>query len=298
METHTLSFAQIKGEGVASIHRGTTNFADIDHRTVRLLTVGRGLRHGETSRACSNHKLKSAREKVKVGCQFARRLVVGAASPDNRGRYLAEPLLPMSVQSYPWQHIDRSTYPDMNYLLSEGARARYVLAAHYVRNQRQVVEIGGFKTPITAFLTRVPEQVLVVDPLVQAYQADELYGNPCRVEHIATTFQEHPFHLHSGAYGLVLLGASMKHFSQDSTLRQSEADKLVGLVSHAAVAVLEFALEWELGKDNITAILDNIGFEIILQMDIDLSQSPGMNTAHHRRRLMVLKPFADFPEDG
>ena len=201
----------------------------------------------------------------------------------------------MSVPPYPWLQVARSTYPDMNYLLSEGACARYVLAAHYVRNQRQVVEIGGFKTPITAFLTRVPERVLVVDPLLREYRGEELNGHPCRVEHIATTFQRHTFHLAPGAYGLVLLGASMKHFSPDSALRQVECEKLVGLVSNAAVAVLEFALEWELGKDNIAGILDSARFEVIMQADLDLSKSPGMDTAHYRRRFIVLKPIADTP---
>ena len=118
----------------------------------------------------------------------------------------------MSARRYPWQIIDRSTYPDMNYLLSEGARARYVLAAHYVRDQPQIVEIGGFKTPITAFLTRIPERVLVVDPLISEYHGHELHGEPCRIEHLATTFQRHTFDLEPGAYGLVLLGALYETF--------------------------------------------------------------------------------------
>ncbi len=196
----------------------------------------------------------------------------------------------MHAQFYPWHKIDRSTFPDMNYLLSEGAKARYVLAAHYVRDQAHIVEIGGFKTPITAFLTRVPERVLVVDPLIAEYRGDELGGVCCRVEHVASTFQDYAFDLEPGNYGLVLLGASMKHFSSDSTQRQVETRKLVSLVENSAVAVLEFALEWSLGKDNITTILDNTRAEIIMQADLDLSQSPGMDTIHHRRRLVVLKP--------
>ncbi len=204
----------------------------------------------------------------------------------------------MHAHSYPWHNVDRSSYPDMNYLLSEGAKARYVLAAHYVRHQAHIVEIGGFKTPITAFLTRTPNSVLVVDPLIAEYRGEELGGAPCRVEHVASTFQDYVFDLEPGSYGLVLLGASMKHFSSDSTQRQVETRKLVSLVENSAVAVLEFALEWSLGKDNITTILDSTRAEIIMQADLDLGQSPGMDTIHHRRRFVVLEPAGTIHTNG
>ena len=60
----------------------------------------------------------------------------------------------MRSQPYPWEQPERDSYPDLNYLLSEGARCRYVIAAHYLRGCRRVVEIGGFKTPVTGFMTR------------------------------------------------------------------------------------------------------------------------------------------------
>ena len=93
-----------------------------------------------------------------------------------------------------WETPDTRSYPDMNYLLTEGAMSRYVLAAHYVRDCQSVIEIGGFKTPITRFLTRVPEQVLVVDPLIPPYTATHLNGQPCQVEHRAAAFQSESFH--------------------------------------------------------------------------------------------------------
>lgn len=198
--------------------------------------------------------------------------------------------MPKPTRPYPWEQVDRGTHPDMDYLLSEGARARYVLAAHYVRDQEQVVEIGGFKTPITAFLTHVPERVLVVDPLVTEFHGEELNGRPCRVDHVAKTFQQYPFELDAGSYGLVLLGASMKYFSRDSLQRQVEWDKLVEIVRHSAVAVLEFALEWRLGRDNIDTIVREAEFETVMQADLDLRHSPGMDTIHHQRRMIVVRP--------
>lgn len=194
----------------------------------------------------------------------------------------------MTETPCPWETPDTRSYPDMNYLLTEGAMSRYVLAAHYVRDCQSVIEIGGFKTPITRFLTRVPEQVLVVDPLIQPYTATHLNGQPCQVEHRAAAFQSESFHVRAGTYGMVLLGASMKHFSDEPKQRRREWDKLIGLLHNARVAVLEFALEWGLGRSNVEGLVDGADMDLRVQLDIDLSRCPGVETEHVHRRLLVL----------
>ena len=194
----------------------------------------------------------------------------------------------MTETPCPWETPNTHSYPDMNYLLTEGAMSRYVLAAHYVRDCQSVIEIGGFKTPITRFLTRVPAQVLVVDPLIQPYTATTLNGQPCRIEHRAAMFQSESFQVQAGTYGVVLLGASMKHFSDEPTQRRREWDKLISLLSSARVAVLEFAVDWGLGRSNVESLVEGAGLDLRVQLDIDLSHCPGVETEHAHRRLVVL----------
>ncbi len=192
----------------------------------------------------------------------------------------------------PWDNPERDSYADMNYLLSEGAISRYVIAAHYMRPCSVVVEIGGFKTPISRFLTHNPARVMVVDPLIEDYQGDRLYGRPCQIEHLRTTFQKHDFDLEAGQYGLVLLGASMKYFSDEPERRAQEWDKLSALVAGARVAVLEHPVEWPLGREIVERMLAQIEHRLVIQVDMDLQHSPGMETRHYLRRLQVIEPVA------
>ncbi len=196
-------------------------------------------------------------------------------------------------QPEPWELADPDSYPDMNYLLTEAARVRYLIAAHHVQHCEQVVEIGGFKTPVTGFLSQVPRRVLVVDPLIRSYRASQLRGVPCQVEHVCTSFQSHRFELPQGRYGLVLLGLSLKHFSVDASSREREWNQLVALVAQSQVAVVEWALEWPPGRDSGERLLQQIDGQLILDIDLDFARSPGADTVHHRRRLVVLRPAHD-----
>jgi hypothetical protein len=196
----------------------------------------------------------------------------------------------MPPQPYPWENPERDSYADMNYLLSEGAICRYLIAAHHLRSCPQVVEIGGFKTPITRFLTHHPQSVVVVDPLIEPFRSDELHGRPCRVEHVRTTFQAHEFSLPAGGYGLVLLGASMKYFSEDDARRRQEWAKLRALVANAQVAVLEHPVQWPLGREIVKRLLAAIDHDLVVSVDLDLKRSPGMDGDHFLRRLRIVKP--------
>ena len=191
---------------------------------------------------------------------------------------------------YPWESPDTDSYPDMNYLLSEGARARYVIAAHYLRGCRAVLEIGGFKTPIAGFLTHTPERVLMVDPIVSEYHAEELNGKPCRVDHVRGRFQEYEIDLPAGEYGMVCLGLSLKHFGEDAARRSREWGKWLSLVGNSRVAIIEYALDWALGSELGEQTLAETKADVVMQADLDLSRSPGMDTVHARRRLIVLRP--------
>ena len=184
---------------------------------------------------------------------------------------------------------DPLAYSDMDYLLSEAAQTRSVIAAHFVRDCPHVLELGGFKTPISQFLGGRHQSVTVVDPLMREYESPSLNGFPCHVRHISQPFQNAELNM-SGEYGFVMLGASLKYFNEDSEHKQREWQMLVNLVTAARVAVIEAALDWPLGKGILDRMQDIPGMQPRASIDLDLSANPGMDPDHYRRRLLVLSP--------
>ncbi len=196
----------------------------------------------------------------------------------------------MPHEDYPWDAYSPNSPMDMDYLLSEAGETRSVLAAHFVRHCNHVIEIGGYKMPITKYLTSVPQSVLVIDPKVDPFSATSLYGKPCKVDHIAERFQNIEIQPRDGGYGFVLLGCSLKFPHADRRELDTYWHKLVALIDGAEVAVLEYGLDWPLGAENAALILRRTASAVRLSVDLDLGRNDGMHPQFYRRRFLVLKP--------
>ena len=110
-----------------------------------------------------------------------------------------------------------------HYLKTEPFKSRQILSAGYVTDCSTIIELGGYHTPITSFLTHPFKQAVSVDPLTPAKQE----GN---ILHIAKDYREVDFSPYiSGHYALVMLGMDLP-FSQ----------KLYYLIAHAKKVVIEF----------------------------------------------------------
>ena len=182
-------------------------------------------------------------------------------------------------------------YPDMDYLLSEAAQFRCVIAARVLRHCPHVIEIGGFTTPISQFLTGQHRSVTVIDPLMRAYSGDSLNGAPCRVRHIPQAFQSVDIELPE-RYGFVMLGASLKHFSEQRDQAEQEWVQLSELVQGAQVAVIESAIDWSLGRQALEKLAALPGLRVRTRLDLDMSGNPGMDPDHYRRRMLILEQCA------
>lgn len=199
----------------------------------------------------------------------------------------------MSQPRYPWETVEAETHSYYNHLLTPAAEARYVLAAHYLRDCPHLVEIGGFKTPITKFVEPgAHRSITVLDPKMEAFEADELYGAPCRVRHLRAVFQAHRDWPAAGSYGLTILGLSIKHFSDDPKAEAAEWSHLVALIDGAAVSVIEYPVEWDLAAQEVERILAATRTRARLSIDMDMTRNPGFEDAHRLRRFMVLDPEA------
>lgn len=96
------------------------------------------------------------------------------------------------------------------YLRGDAAYARHAIAASWVAECSQIVEIGGGQTPITDHLVHRPSRVVVIDPTVVPRREHTLRGETCEVEHVAARFQDVPHDYRD--YALVMLGFGLRYF--------------------------------------------------------------------------------------
>ena len=202
----------------------------------------------------------------------------------------------MSTQ-HPWQlprlHEILEGKKFWGYLDTEALQTRYVLAAHFVRNSRNIVEVGGYRDNlITRFLTGTHDSVSVfsLDAEFEPLEQDTLNGAPCRVRHIHDYFQNHDVPLDSlavVALGIEILG---------------DFEAFLSLLSKAEVIVVEAPIDHQPSVDCLNAILERLNVAITCQINLDLSPNEAivggelaktnMNVPFWKRNVYVLKPTA------
>lgn len=176
--------------------------------------------------------------------------------------------------------------PRLPHLAGRAAPIRQVIAAHFLRDFRHIVEIGGHRLPITFFLTHQPESVLSVDPGSEPFEADTLNGSPCRVRHLARKFQDVAFDVSPRSYGLVLLGFSLRPLG----LRPAMHEILFRLVDNAGMIVVDYPLANPRSVEQSEAILSRPGFYADVSVDLTLNDDIIADSPFARRRLVVLRP--------
>jgi hypothetical protein len=79
-----------------------------------------------------------------------------------------------------------------NFYEHSAFKSRYMLAAHYLRRCRHIVEVGGYRTPITDFLRSSNHlSITVLDPYIKPLAVDTFNGVPCKVRHLPMLFEEY-----------------------------------------------------------------------------------------------------------
>ena len=180
------------------------------------------------------------------------------------------------------------------YLDTDALRTRYVLAAHFVRECRQVIEIGGYRgNVITSFLRGRHDQVTVfsLDEEFEELERAELNGAPCRVRHIRDYFQSHPEAAIPaiGRLGVVVLGLEL----------QGEMQPFLRLLKRSSVVVLESSADYQPSISTLEQILSAVPARTVCRIDLDLSANESlladelktnMNHPFWRRRMHVIEP--------
>jgi hypothetical protein len=193
---------------------------------------------------------------------------------------------PMDLKTSETASPSAGTGEGLSHLSGPSAGIRQVVAAHFLRDCPHIVEIGGYLTPITDYLTHRPQSVLSVDPKTAAYEADELNGQPCRVRHIPRKFQEIDYDYAPRSYGLVLLGYSLKPFGRREPLGQL----LFSLIDNAKTVVIDYAPELDRAASQVPAIVSRPTVSVHCSFELILNDEAIAGSPFAKRRFYVLHP--------
>lgn len=189
-------------------------------------------------------------------------------------------------------------------------QVRQRIAAHFLQGCDKILEIGGFKNPITSFLLHHPKEVVVIDPLTDPLELNELPGKPCRIRHLAITLDQFAAgeSWEGERFGLVFCGMDLNRHEVTPDVWLNTVCKFLSLVSRAQPAVLEFPVQWQPSVQQFNLILSLLQPRIAADFRLDLTRFPlGPEVTDEirtrfLRRLVVLddmKPvgtFKDFRE--
>jgi hypothetical protein len=182
------------------------------------------------------------------------------------------------------------TGKEWKYLESPAFATRYVLAAHFVRNCRTVVEIGGSKTPIDQFLEGSHDAILVIDPLISERHQETWQGQSCPVSYLRARFQDLEWTIPPEAdFGLVMLGLEFQG------MQPEHWQMLFQLIERARVTVIEFPMSWETSRVQFQMICANTRTQIVYRAGLELAGNNFGNLenswpARTDRTFFVLEP--------
>jgi len=178
------------------------------------------------------------------------------------------------------------------YLDTVALQTRYVLAAHFLRNTRNIIEIGGYRNNvITRFLTGTHDSVSVfsLDAEFESMEQESLNGAPCRVRHIHDYFQDYPYPAES--LGVVALGIEIL----------GDREPLWNLLGQAEVVVIEVPVDHAPSVQWFQEILDKLNVPITCQINLDYSPNEAlvrnelaqtnMNVPFWKRNVYVIEPL-------
>ena len=87
-------------------------------------------------------------------------------------------------------------------------------------------------------------------------------------------------------YGLVMLGYSLKRAGG----REALGSTLLGLVDHARIVVIEWALQLERAAHQVPHLLSRPGLRQLCRIDFTLEDGTIEHSPYGQRRLVVLEP--------
>ena len=144
---------------------------------------------------------------------------------------------------------------EWEYLWSKPFKARYAVAAYYLKDCDEIIEIGGYRTPIDQFVHK-SKKVIVIDPLIES----KTFGN---VKHYGCTLKDFPKVFPKSKYGVVILGLLLHDMDKETTtylynLIQNSQVTVIGIPSSYPASVKQFK---EILQHSHKKVTTTIGFD-------------------------------------
>jgi len=152
------------------------------------------------------------------------------------------------------------------YLLTEQFQTRYAVAAYLLRDCEQIIEIGGYKTPISSFIK--DKRIDVIDPEV-------CHSFNPMAQHHAIDFQDWKPAADIHDYGLLLLGMDIKG--------ESCLDKLCKLINGSIKTVIGIPANYSPSVDQLVSLLNKTQKKVTFKIAMDFRDDPyGTRPTHEQ----------------
>jgi len=152
---------------------------------------------------------------------------------------------------------------EWKYLESKSFQERYIFAAKYLKNCKNILEVGGYKTPITNFLQGNHKSVTVVDPLIDPYSNNKLNGKPCITKHLPIKIQD--YKLKGDEDGFIALGLDL--------YGENDKETLVNIMKKCKISVIEIPIDHLPSLKLLNNILKTKLFKVKLKKVFDFSDN-------------------------
>ena len=172
------------------------------------------------------------------------------------------------------------------HLSGPGSPVRQVMAAHFLRDCEEVVEIGGAGLPIARFLTHHPRSVTVIDPKIEAFEAGSLNGQPCSVRYIPKKLQAVELDPTPGRFGLVILGLSLKPFGS----RGAIDPRLLAWIDSAKIVIIDYPINRDRSIEQLPRLIERGTLEEIVRIKLQIEDSGFRTSQFSERYFLVLQP--------
>ena len=183
---------------------------------------------------------------------------------------------------------ERADDYEWSYLLSSPFSARNALAAYYCNyyDADSILEVGGYRNPITQFYTGPASRITLVDPLmVDSQQIHQTAGNTCEVVQIRGRLHEVDIEPHDT---VVCVGLAI----YDTDFDQSQShDRFKELCESAKTVIIDVPTEGEVNVNAANDIIASLPHTktVDIAMDFTPSQVEDVVKVHNKRRLIVLR---------
>jgi hypothetical protein len=183
-----------------------------------------------------------------------------------------------------------------SYLVHPALQTRYAVAAALLRGEDVIVEVGGYKTPISQFLTHAPREVVVIDPLLDRDGEETQSGT--RVRYHRSDFNTLDLSAFpADTYSVVFLGMDMHNPEASELDNVTTFARFLGFTARARSAVIEYPVGWSRAARQFEVLLSVLHPRVEFDCLMDFTQSPievpGLADADRagrlRRRIVWLK---------